>query len=223
MNGVGALLQGWLASAERLAARLPELAAFLRQGSWPGAAVAAGAGIFLLVAGIRLPRVVTAIGGGAVGALAGLAYAEVFRQLGVSPSTAALGCGAALAIACALAPPLFPVVLGAVPGALVGARAQVTENPALGAAAGALVLGVFGYLLRRFLVAVAGALAGALLVAAALLALSARFPALGELARRPVVLAAGVALLAVAGAAYQLGAASAPRRAPVRRDPTLRE
>ena len=85
------LMQRWLATAERLAGRFPSAAAYL--DSWPAALLALLAGLALLVAGIRLGRVLAAGGSAVVGFLAGTALwpsFDLWNLPAASPAFAAL-------------------------------------------------------------------------------------------------------------------------------------
>jgi hypothetical protein len=212
MTGAIALLHAWLAAAERLAARVPELAKSLGERSWPAAALAAAGGIALLLGGARLGRVLAAAGGALVGWLAGGLVAPAVH--GWLPAWLPPSVGAAvLGFASALAPEVYPVVLGLVPGALLGLQVPLGGRPWAGAAVSGAALALLGALLRRLVMAATAAVAGAVLVAVALLAFSGRFTALAVLAQRPMVLAGLAALLAVAGTAFQLGAGGSRGRA----------
>jgi hypothetical protein len=215
MSGVLSLLREWLASAERLGARLPELAELLRAGSWPLALLAGVVGLALLVAGARAPRVVSAGGGAIIGwALGGLIAPAV---AGWAPAWAACaGAAGVLGTLSALAPEVYPIAFGFALGALLGARVHVGGSPWIGGAACGALVAVVAVVLRRTVVALTAAVVGAVLVAAALLAGSVRLPALAVLAQRPVLLAALTALLSVSGTAFQLGRSG--RGGPSRRD-----
>jgi len=169
----------------------------------PGLLLAAG--LCALLAGARWRLPVSAAGAGAAGALAGVAAAGL---LGLPvPACAAVG-AALLGGGALLLPPLFPFAIGAIPGAFLGARVDLVGHPASGAALGVLLLGGLGLLVARPLAAAVAGLAGAALVGAALVGLDRLWPPLAEVTGRPVVLAAVLLVLAVAGAASQVGAAS---------------
>lgn len=197
------LLQRWLATAERLASRFPAVTAHL--ASWPAALLAGLAGLALLVAGIRLGRVLAAGGSAAIGFLAGLALAPRFDLWNLPAETPAFAAAAVLGLLALASPELYPVLLGLVPGALLGARATVAGSAWLGAAAGGLALAALAVLLRRIVLAATAATAGAALVVAALLAISRMVPALAFFGQRPTLLAGFAVLLAVAGTAFQVG------------------
>ncbi len=205
MSGAVALLQEWLSEAEHLATRIPELTRAVGAGSWPAVVLAGAAGLALLVAGMRLGRFLTAAGGALIGWLAGGLLAPAVHgwlPAGLPPWIAA----AMLGLASFLAPNVYPVVLGLVPGVLLGLRISLAGKAWLGGLAGGLALALLALWLRRLVLAATGALAGAVLVAASLLALARHVPALLVLARRPTLLAGLAAVLAVAGTAFQLGA-----------------
>ena len=212
MSGVFALLQEWLAAAERLAARVPELARALGGGSWPAVVLAGATGLSLLVAGVRLGRLLAAAGGAFVGWLAGglLAPAVQGWMPGWLPAWVA---AAVLGLMSFLAPEVYPIALGLVPGALLGVRMPLAGKPWVGGFSVGLALGLLALWLRRLVLAATAALAGAVLVVASLLALSRHVPALLVLVRRPMLLAGLAALLTVAGTAFQLGAGDSARKA----------
>jgi hypothetical protein len=212
MSGVFAVPQEWLAVAERLAARVPELARALGAGSWPAAALAGAAGLALLMAGVRLGRLLAAAGGAFVGWFAGglLAVAVSGWVPAWLPAWVA---AAVLGLMSFLAPDVYPIALGLFPGALLGARVPIA-NKAWLSVLGGLALALLALWLSRFVLAVTAALAGAVLVVASLLALSLHVPALLVLARSPMLLAGLAALLAVAGTAFQLRAGAGRARRP---------
>jgi hypothetical protein len=205
MSAMLATLQGWLAEAERLAGRLPELAAVLRGGGWPALAAALAAGIALLVAGARLGRLLAAAGAALMGWWVGGMLAPAVHGW-VPASLPAWVAAAVLGLSALMSPVVYPVVLGLAPGALLGMHVAVAGKAWLGGLAGGIVLALLAVLLRRLVVAATAATVGAALVAAGLLALAARWPALDPLARRPILLLGLAAVLAVAGTAFQLGA-----------------
>ena len=205
MSGMLTLLESWLAAAERLAARLPQTATSLTRGSWPAAILALALGLALLVAGIRLGRVLTAAGAAAVGWLAGSLLVPSFQLWNLPPATPAWAAAITLGVLALGAPDLYPLVLGGIPGALLGMRVAVAGKAWVGALAGAVVLALLAVWLRRLVLAATGAVAGSVLVVAALIALSAGVPRLAALAHRPLVAAAVAGVLAIAGTAYQLG------------------
>src|SRR6266702_3919887 len=145
------LLQRWLATAERLASRFPAVTVHL--ASWPAALLAGLAGLTLLVAGIRLGRVLAAGGAAAVGFLAGLALAPSFDLWNLPAETPAFAAAAVLGLLALASPELYPVLLGLVPGALLGARATVAGSAWIGAVAGGLALAALAVLLRRIILA----------------------------------------------------------------------
>jgi hypothetical protein len=202
MSEVFALLQGWLASAEHAAARVPELARALGAGSLPAAVLAGAAGLALLVAGVRLGRPLAAAGGAFVGWLAGglLAVAVSGWMPAWLPASVA---AAVLGLMSFLAPDVYPIALGLLPGALLGARVPIAGKAWL-SVLGGLALALLALWMSRFVLAVTAAMAGAVLVVASLLALSLYIPALLVLARSPMLLWGFSALLAVAGTVFQL-------------------
>jgi hypothetical protein len=211
MSGVLALLQEWLASAERLASRVPELARSLGAGSWPAVVLAGAAGLALLVAGARLGRFLAAAGGALVGWLVGGLLAPAVH--GWMPAwVPAWVAAAVLGLVSLLAPDVYPITLGLVPGALLGVRLPLADKPWVGGFSGGLALGLVALWLRRLVLAGTAAVAGAVLAVASLLALSRQVPALLVLARRPMLLTGLAALLAVAGTAFQLGVGDSARK-----------
>lgn len=205
MNGMLALLQSWLAQAEQLAGRLPQVATSLTRGAWPAAVVALALGFALLVAGARLGRVLAAAGAAAVGWLAGSTFIPSFELWNLPPATPAWSAALVLGVVAIGAPEIYPVLVLGIPGALLGMQVAVAGKAWLGGLAGAVVLGLLALWLRRAVLAATAAGAGAVLAVAALLALTAGVPRLVALAHRPLVLAAVTGVLAVAGMAYQLG------------------
>lgn len=193
----GAFLLELLAEAHGRAAALRALPAWA-----PGLLLAAG--LFVLLAGARWRQPVSAAGGAAAGALAGVAAAGL---LGLSPSLCAPLGAALLGGGALLAPALFPFAVGAIPGAFLGARHDLVGHPAGGAALGVLLLGGLAILAARPLAALLAGLAGAALLGAGLLGLDRHWTPLAEITGRPIVLAAVLLVLAVAGAAAQVGSA----------------
>ncbi len=171
----------------------------------PGLLLAAG--LFALLAGARWRLPVSAAGAGAAGALAGVAASGL---LGLPVAASAAVGSALLAGGALLLPPLFPFAVGAIPGAFLGARFDLVGHPAGGAMLGALLLGGLAILVARPLAAAFAGLVGAALLGAALLGLDRLWPPIAEVTRRPVVLAAVLLVLAVAGAAAQVGSAWGP-------------
>lgn len=185
-------------------------AALELRGLGPAVGVAlAVAGVLLLALAHRFPHVAAAVGGAAVGALAGLALAGLAGlHLGLSPAFAIALCAAAGFAAGLMLPPLFPALAGALAGGLLGTLAPV--DGVLGIAGGAVLLGAVGLLgARRIAGALVGAGAGVALGLGALAAAGARPPA-PALVAHPAALLGLLVVLAVAGAAYQLGRSGAP-------------
>ena len=205
MNQVLATLQAWLGAAELLAARLPELAALLRGGGWPGIALALAGGLALLVAGWRLGRTLSAAGGVLMGFWAGGLLGPAVRGWVPDAVPGWVGAGV-IGLASFMSPIVYPVVLGLVPGVLLGMHVAVAGKAWLGGVAGGVVLALAGAVLRRVVVAATAAVAGAALVAGGLLSLAGKVPALDVFVRRQVILLVVAAVLAVAGTAFQLGA-----------------
>jgi hypothetical protein len=185
----------WLAEAAR---RLP----------WPGALLLVAAGLWLLAAGARNRRVIAALGGAAAGAVWALAFrGSLSARLGFpAPTLAGIGAGLA-AIVSALFPPAFPLLAGALPGAIVGARVPLGGSATAGVAGGALVGGVIAAVFAELVAAWTAASLGAAAVLGATLSLWSRRPWTGELVAHPFALVAIGAVMAVAGAAFQLGSA----------------
>jgi hypothetical protein len=196
-------LQRWMASAEQLAGRFPAAAAHF--ATWPAALLAGLAGLALLVAGIRLGRVLAAGGSAVIGYLAGLALAPGFAMWTLPAETPAFAAAAVLGLLALASPELYPVLLGLVPGALLGTRVPVAGSAWLGAAAVGLVLAALAVLLRRIVLAATAAAAGAALVAVALLALSHMVPALAFIGQQPTLLAGFAVLVAVVSTTFQVG------------------
>lgn len=186
----------------RLAARLPELAGPLRPLPLWAHGLLLAAGLAVAAGGARWRRPVALAGGAATGWLAGMAAAGLLELPArvLPPIGAALLAGAGLMI-----PSVFPFAAGALPGAFVGARLGLPGGPLAGASIGLLLLGGLGLLAARLLAAAAAGLAGGALAGLALLAASRHVPELRLLEERPVLLAALVLLLAVSGAAFQVG------------------
>ncbi len=217
VSGALALVRDWAAGAEALAGRVPELAHQLAPGSWPLAVAVGACGLLLLLGGLRLSPLVTAAGGALLGWVAGGYAAPLFAGR-IPPGLTAWVGAAALGVASLLTPYAFPAAAGALPGALLGAR-LFPWGALAGILLGAALLGLLAIALRRLVVALFAAAAGAALVAAALIALTVQMPALAVVTRRPTLLAALAATLAVAGAAFQLGRAPSLRRARESRRP----
>lgn len=195
----------------RLATRLPELAGPLRPLPLWAHGLLLAAGLAVAAGGARWRRPVGLAGGAATGWLAGLAAAGLLELPGrVLPAIgAALVAGGALMV-----PPVFPFAAGALPGAFVGARLGLPGGPLAGAAIGLLLLGGLGLLGARLLAAAVAGLLGGAIAGVALLAASSHLPELRILEERPVLLAALVLLLAVSGAAFQVGFAWGGGRRP---------
>ena len=134
-------------------------------------------------------------------------------------------CAALLGTTSLLSPLVYPLAAGALPGAFVGAQLAPVGRVWLGALVGAVTLGLVTVVLRRLVVAASASIAGAALVAAALIDLDQHVPGLALVTTRSTVLAALAATLAVAGTAFQLGraqqarASRLPRPAPAQPPP----
>jgi hypothetical protein len=113
-------------------------------------------------------------------------------------------------------PGAFPFAAGALPVALVGAEVPLAGRAVVGAAAGALLLGLAGLALGRVVSAAFASLCGGALLAAGVVAAFGKAPFARELAERPAALAGAALVLAVAGAAFQLARS---REAPGARSP----
>ncbi len=189
-----------------LAARIPQLATAAGLGSWQVAVVALVAGIALLIAGVRLGRVLSALAGAALGWVMATRYPAFAVLLGIPPGTAAWVVAATAGFASAFAPGLYPILLGALPGAAWGAGLGL---PFLGrrwlaiVGAGA-VAALICFAARRLVLALTAACSGVVLIDAALLVLAVQFPVVHAVTRRPMVLALLTAVLLVAGTASQL-------------------
>jgi hypothetical protein len=216
------LLQSWMADAEGIVGRVPDLVAATGSWSWAVGIVAALGGVGLLLAGARLGPVLTGIGGALVGWLAGVHVATLAELKAVPIPTIGWAVAASLGLLSVFLPAAYPALLGAVAGALLGLRAPLGGSAWIGAAAGALLLGCLALLLRRVVVAGTAAVAGAVLLVAGVVALSLSTPALSGVTHRPVLLTGFGALLAVAGTAFQAATQggggprlrSQPRRSP---------
>jgi hypothetical protein len=204
--GVLALLQTWIATLERLAQRLPGWAESVGANAWPLALVAALLAVALLVAGTRLGRVIPAAGAATIGWFAVGQISGVTSEWGLPGWAPQSGVAVLLGLAAGFAPPVYPLALGMVPGALLGMRFPLAGRVWLGGAVGALLLGGLALAARRIVVAATAAVAGAVLLAGSLLALAVRFKVLTAITRRPVLLTLLLALVVVAGTAFQVGA-----------------
>ncbi len=205
MSRMVATLQSWLAAAERLTERLPDLAELVGAGGWPVGVLAMAVGLALLAAGARLGRILTAAGGALVGFWVFGLLGSAFPAWVPAVVPGLVGAGV-LGFSSFMSPIVYPVVLGLVPGVLLGMHVAVAGKAWLGGVAGGVVLALAGAVLRRVVVAATAAVAGAALVAGGLLSLAVKVPALDFFARRQVILLVVAAVLAVAGTAFQLGA-----------------
>lgn len=207
---LAALSGPWGPFAEALR-RLPDAAESLRELPWPAVVALLAAGAVTLAAGARARRPLAAVGGAMVGAAAGAALSVLLAgRTGIPPLAMTAVAAAAGALAGALFPPAFIFGAGALPGALVGLAFPVQGHPAVGALAGIALGGTAAVLLARWVAAIAAAGLGAALVAAGLFAGFGRSEPLRSLATHPLALAAVLAVLTVAGAAFQHASAWAP-------------
>ncbi len=207
-----ALSGPWGPFAEALR-RLPDFAESLRELPWPGAVALLAAGAVTLVAGARARRPLAVVGGAIVGAAAGAAASALLAgRVGVPPLAATAVVAAAGALAGGLFPPAFLFGAGALPGALVGLAFPVQGHAEVGALAGIALGGVAAVLLGRWVAAITAAGLGAALLAAGLFAGFGRSEPLRVLADHPLALAGILAVLTVAGAAFQHASAWAPPR-----------
>ncbi len=190
---------------------LPPLAARLRELPWLGVAAVGLAGVGALLAGARFRRPLAVAGGAAVGWLAAASVPSwVANNVGVSRQTLSVVALALLAVGGGLFPALFIFAAGALPGGFVGASFPIDGSAELGAAAGAAVAGVVALFFARWVAAIAGAALGAAMLSAALLAAGDSWPALRVLSDHPSTAAALLAVLTIAGAAFQIRTAWLP-------------
>jgi hypothetical protein len=175
----------------------------------PTAGALAVAGVLLLVVGARSRRVIGAVGGAAVGALAALAAAGWVQARWPELPRPALAAGgaAALGVLGGLWPPLFVFAAGALPGAVLGVAVPVAERPLVGLAVGAAALGGLALVAAELTAVAVAAGLGAGLVGGALLAAAGPRPEVSALAARPFLLLAWLAVVGAAGGALQLGSA----------------
>ncbi len=208
-----------------LVARIPQLATGAGLGSWQVAVVALVAGIALLLAGVRLGRVLSAIAGAALGWVMATRYPVFANLLGIPAGTAAWVVAATAGFGCAFAPALYPILMGALPGAAWGAGVGL---PFLGRrwfamVGAAAVAALICFAARRLVLALTAACSGVVLIDAALLVLAVHFPVVRAVTGRPMLLALLTVVLLVAGTASQvsheapggrgsLGGSDAPRR-----------
>jgi hypothetical protein len=123
--------------------------------------------------------------------------------LGVSPPVLAAVAALVVGAAAAAFPLLFSFAVGALPGALVGSLRPLGGSEVAGAIAGSFAGGVAAVLLAAPVAAAAAASLGAALLAGAVLSALGPRPLGRDLSARPFVLLGMVAVLAVAGAAFQ--------------------
>jgi hypothetical protein len=193
--------------------RLPDVAESLRDLPWPGAVALLAVGAVMLAVGARARRPLAVVGGAIVGAAAGAAVSALLGgRLGVPPLAATAVLAAAGALAGGFFPPAFIFGAGALPGALVGLAFPAQGHAEVGALAGIAFGGTAAVLLARWVAAIAAAGIGATLLAAGLFAGFGRSEPLRALAAHPLALAGILAVLTVAGAAFQHASAWAPLR-----------
>lgn len=203
------LPQPWQALAAA-ARRLPEAVEALRGLPWPVAGASLLAGIALLGFGARARRPLAVAGGALVGLVAGAALPGWLGGGSTVPGLLAASAGAAaLGVLAGLYPPLFIFAAGALPGALLAAALPATGQPWY-ALLGLAVGGLLALSLARWVAAVAAASLGAALVAAGLFGTAGDWAAARLLASHPLVLATLLAVVTVAGAAFQHATAWRP-------------
>ncbi len=194
--------------------RLPDLMEAAGRLPWPVAAGSLLAGAAVLGFGARARRPLAVAGGGLVGLAAGAAVAGWMGGWVGAPTLLVAALGAlALAALAGLFPPIFIFAAGALPGALIGATLPGPGQPwygLLGLAVGGLL--ALGF--ARWVAAVAAAGLGAALLAVGLLGAAAQWPPAQALASHPLPLVTVLAVLTVAGAAFQHARAWPRRIAP---------
>jgi hypothetical protein len=174
----------------------------------PWAALLLGVGILYMLHGAR-NRYALAVPGGAVLGLAAarlLVLALNGPGAPVQPEILWVSAGM-VALACAGWPTIFPVAAAAIPGLAVGWLLPIAGRAWLGAAAGALGMGLLGALAREWVASLAAGGLGAAAAIVGALGLLARSPIGLALAAHPVALLAIWAVLTVAGAAFHAGRA----------------
>jgi hypothetical protein len=185
-----------------------DVAAFaveLKKVPYPLLILAALAGIYCITLGARWFRPLAAGGGLVLGAGMGLAFGPfIHAETGLSPTVAVGALALVLAGLAAFYPAVFIFLCGAWPGALIGQRLAPKDDEVLGQGAGLVLGGFILVFFARQLQAVAASALGALLLGAAALGLSGKLPFLETLVRHPWVLVGALALLVVAGTAFQL-------------------
>jgi hypothetical protein len=169
---------------------------------WTGWALAA-LGLWALLAGARFRRPLALVGGAFWGAAAALlSSAWLAGKMGMPLFASVAGAAVLLGGAGLLLPAVFPAAVGA----LVCAGLATLSGEPGAIVAGALLGLVAGVFLARFWAMVGAALMGAVVLAAALFLLVHGEPS-HTLIRHPVVLLGALAVVAIAGGAFQLGAA----------------
>ncbi len=191
----------------------------LHRSPWPVSAAVVAAGLLVLLAGARARRPVAVVGAAGVAALSAQ---WLVARAGIVPSIPGTTLAAIAAAVCGalsvVVPQVFPVLAGAVPAALLADLLAPTDQRLAAVAAGALVGGLAGVLAARPVAAVAASGVGALALAVgAAGALRETGPG-RALVAHPTAILAAVAILTVAGTAFQLsrawgrGAEAAPAR-----------
>ncbi len=163
------------------------------------------AGVGVLLFGARSRRPLAIAGGALVGWLAGAAASSwLLGEVGVSPLASRIAFALLVGVAAGLAPAVFLFAAGAFPAALL---AMALGGGAFATWMGVALGGVGGLLLRRKVAAAAAAVIGAALLAWGVAAAAGSLASLRILVEHPAALGGLAAVLAVAGAAFQLDAA----------------
>jgi hypothetical protein len=193
----------------------------LGRSPWPVPAAVMAAGLLVLLAGARARRPVAVAGAAGVAAASAqwlVAWAGVVPSI---PGTTLAAIAAAVCGALAVVvPQIFPVLAGALPAAFLADLLGPADQRVAAVAAGALAGGLAGLLAARPVAAFAASGVGALAVGVgAAGALWGTVPG-RALAAHPAAILAAVAILTIAGTAFQLsrawgrGADAGPKRAP---------
>lgn len=181
--------------------------------TWGGVGAALLGLALLLVGGGRLFRVVA----GPLGAAIGLLWVPlVVTRLGFREHAAVSGTLSAITLLVlgAVSPPAVLFFAFGIPGGLAGAELAGPTDWAVGFFPGLLVGGALGVVLARFVGAIAASAVGAwLLVLGVLAALRTAGGSVDALAKQPIGLLIAAALLAVAGAVFQLWVRPSPQAA----------
>lgn len=164
----------------------------------------------------RFGRLLAALGGAAVGVLGALAAHEAIRvHLGIAPAIGAAIGAAAVGLACARSPRLFPFAAGALGGAFLGAALPLGGRGALWAAAGGLLGGFASLMAGRTVAASFASAIGGVLLPVGLVAIFGGHSLAREAAGRPAALLAVAVVAAIAGAAFQIGREEPPPPPPI--------